>query len=85
MFLREAVSLVTMKGGRIVHVDMSVLSERPDIRPYHDAMVLRLADLLSVSPERVGIKRVTGMESGLYRRTEGIGAQCLVTVQFPAL
>ncbi len=85
VFLREAVSLVTMKGGRIVHVDMSVLSERPDIRAYRDAMVLRLADLLSVAPERVGVKRVSGMESGLYRRTEGVGAQCLVTVQFPAL
>ena len=85
VFLREAVSLVTMKGGRIVHVDMSVLGEWPDIRPYHDTMVTRLADLLSVEPERVGVKRVTAMESGLYGRSEGIGAQCLVTVQYPAL
>jgi len=48
-------------------------------------MVTRLADLLSVEPERVGVKRVTAMESGLYGRSEGIGAQCLVTVQYPAL
>ncbi len=85
VFLREAVGLVTMKGGRIVHVDMSVLAASPDIRPARDMMVARLADLLSVDMARVGVKRVTAMESGLYGRTEGIGAQCLVTVTYPAL
>ncbi len=85
LFVRQAVSLVAMKGGRIVHVDMSILGEWPDIRPFRDNMVVRLADLLSVEPERVGIKRLSALDSGFYGRSEGIGAQCLATVQYPAV
>ena len=85
LFVRQAVSLVAMKGGRIVHVDMSVLGEWPDTRPHHDNMVVRLADLLSIEPERVGIKRLSALDSGFYGRSEGIGAQCLATVQYPAI
>jgi 2-C-methyl-D-erythritol 4-phosphate cytidylyltransferase/2-C-methyl-D-erythritol 2,4-cyclodiphosphate synthase len=86
LFVRQAVSLVAMKGGRIAHVDMSILGEWPDIRPYRDNMVVRLADLLSVEPERVSVKRLSALDSGFfYGRSEGIGAQCLTTVLYPAL
>jgi 2-C-methyl-D-erythritol 4-phosphate cytidylyltransferase/2-C-methyl-D-erythritol 2,4-cyclodiphosphate synthase len=85
LFVRQAVSLVAMKGGRIVHVDMSILGEWPDMAPHRDRMVVRLADLLSVEPERVGVKRVSALDGGFYGRSEGIGAQCLATVQYPAV
>lgn len=85
LFVRQAVSAVAMKGGRIAHVDMSILGEWPDIRPHREHMTLRLADLLSVEPERVGIKRVSALDGGFYGRSEGIGAQCLATVQYPAV
>lgn len=85
LFLRHAVSLVTMKGGRIVHVDVSVICEHPDITPFHDRMVTRLATLLSVPPERVSVKSASSLGTGPIARREGIAAQCLATVQYPAL
>jgi 2-C-methyl-D-erythritol 4-phosphate cytidylyltransferase/2-C-methyl-D-erythritol 2,4-cyclodiphosphate synthase len=85
LFVRQAVSLVAMKGGRIAHVDMTILGEWPDIAPHRANMVLRLADLLSVEPERVGVKRLGALDAGWHGRGDGIGAQCLATVQFPAV
>lgn len=86
LFVRQAVSLVAMKGGRIAHVDMSILGEWPDIRPHRENMLFRLADLLSIAPERVSVKRVAEVDSGFfYGRSEGIGAQCLATVLYPAV
>ncbi len=84
LFLRQAVSLVAVKAGRIVHVDMTILGEGPDIAQFRDNMVVRLAELLSIEPGRVALKRLGAMEGGFYGRAEGIGAQCLATVQYPA-
>jgi 2-C-methyl-D-erythritol 4-phosphate cytidylyltransferase/2-C-methyl-D-erythritol 2,4-cyclodiphosphate synthase len=85
LFVRHAVSLVTMKGGRIIHVDVSIIADAPDIAPWRDRMVERLAALLSVPADRVSVKRSTSMGVGPIGRREGLAAQCLVTVQYPAL
>jgi 2-C-methyl-D-erythritol 4-phosphate cytidylyltransferase / 2-C-methyl-D-erythritol 2,4-cyclodiphosphate synthase len=84
-FVRRAVSLVSMKAGRIVHVDLTILTAAPDITPLHETMIIRLASLLSISPSRISIKQVATYQAGFYGRADGIGAQCLVTTQFPAL
>ncbi len=84
VFVRQAVSMVAMKGGRIVHVDITVLTSTPDIGPYHPAMVARLATLLETAVSRVSIKQVASLESGFSDRTDGISVQCLATVQYPS-
>ena len=85
VFVRNAVSLVAMKGGRIVHVDVTLLGSQPQITPYHATMVQRLATLLDLVPERISIKQAAAAEAGFSDRTDGIGAQCLATVQYPAV
>ncbi len=84
-FVRQAVSLVAMRGGRIVHLDLTILAAAPDVAAHHDDMTARLAALLSIEPRRISIKQVTSYEAGYYGRGDGIGAQCLVTSQFPSL
>jgi 2-C-methyl-D-erythritol 4-phosphate cytidylyltransferase/2-C-methyl-D-erythritol 2,4-cyclodiphosphate synthase len=84
LFVRQAVSLVAMKAGRIVHVDMTILGETPDIASCRGNMMVRLAELLSVEPERIALKQLGAMDGGFYGRAEGVGAQCLATVQYPA-
>ncbi len=84
-FVRQAVSLVSMKGGRIVHLDLTILTASPDIAPSHETMTIRLASLLSIDRSRISIKQATSYQAGYYGRGDGIGAQCLVTTQFPAL
>ena len=84
-FVRQAVSLVSMKGGRIVHLDLTILTASPDIAPSRDTMTARLASLLSIERGRISIKQVTSYQTGHFGRGDGIGAQCLVTTQFPAI
>ena len=53
LFLEHARDLVEQGGGRIVHVDMTIICEAPRIGPHRDAMRQRIADLLRL-PARVG-------------------------------
>ena len=84
-FVRQAVSLVSMKGGRIIHVDLTILAASPEIAASHENMTIRLASLLSIDRSRISIKQVMTYQAGFYGRGDGMGAQCLVTTQFPAL
>ena len=84
VFVRQAVSLVAMKGGRLLHVDLTILSSQPDIEPHLNAMLRRLATLLDVPKSRVSIKQVAGSGVPFSSRADGFSAQCLATVQYPA-
>lgn len=84
LLVRQAVSLVAMKGGRIVHVDLTLLSDALDISPYHRAMLHRLGTLLETQISRVSIKQATSVESGFADRTDSVSVQCLATVQYPS-
>jgi len=83
LFVRHAVELVRQRGGRIVHVDVTLICERPKIGPHRPAMVARLAALLEIDPERVSVKATTTEQLGFTGRGEGIAAQAIATVAQP--
>jgi len=84
VFVRQAVSLVAMKGGRIIHVDITVLTSTPEIEPFQTAMLQRVATLLDTSQSRISIRQIGLSDPGFAGRADGIRAQCLATVQYPA-
>ena len=45
-FLEHARDLVEQRGGRIDHVDVTIICEAPRIGPHRDAMRARIAGLL---------------------------------------
>ena len=61
-----------------------IVCERPKIGPHRAAMTERLADLLGVAPDRVGVKATTSEGLGFTGRGEGLAAQAVVTASFPA-
>jgi 2-C-methyl-D-erythritol 4-phosphate cytidylyltransferase/2-C-methyl-D-erythritol 2,4-cyclodiphosphate synthase len=61
-----------------------IVCERPKIGPHRAAMTERLAALLGVAPERVGVKATTSEGLGFTGRGEGLAAQAVVTASFPA-
>jgi 2-C-methyl-D-erythritol 4-phosphate cytidylyltransferase/2-C-methyl-D-erythritol 2,4-cyclodiphosphate synthase len=83
VFLRHAASLVRGRGGRIGHVDVTVICERPKVGPHRAAMVARLAELLEIDPDRVSVKATTTERLGFTGREEGIAAQAVATVILP--
>lgn len=82
-FLAHAAKLVSDKGARIVHVDVTFICERPKIGPQRDAMRARVADILALDTDRVSIKATTTEGLGFTGRSEGLAAQALATVRFP--
>ena len=83
IFLSHARDLVTAAGGRIEHVDVTLICEQPRIGPHRRAMVGRVAELLGLSPDRVSVKATTTEHLGFTGRGEGIAAQAVATVRLP--
>ena len=82
-FLLHAVEILTNKGGRIINADVTLVCERPKIRPHRDAMRERLAQLLGVPLDRVSVKATTTEGMGFTGRQEGLLAQAIVAVETP--
>jgi 2-C-methyl-D-erythritol 4-phosphate cytidylyltransferase / 2-C-methyl-D-erythritol 2,4-cyclodiphosphate synthase len=79
-FLTHAVNLVEQAGGRIDHVDLTIICEAPKIGPHREAMRGRIADLLRVSIASVSVKATTTEKLGFTGRGEGIAAQAVATI-----
>ncbi|MFY8144039.1 MAG: bifunctional 2-C-methyl-D-erythritol 4-phosphate cytidylyltransferase/2-C-methyl-D-erythritol 2,4-cyclodiphosphate synthase [Caulobacter sp.] len=83
-FLKHAVDLVTAKGGALVNVDVTLICERPKIKPHRQAMRERLAEILSIPVDRVSVKATTTEKMGFTGRGEGLAASAVVAVETPA-
>jgi 2-C-methyl-D-erythritol 4-phosphate cytidylyltransferase / 2-C-methyl-D-erythritol 2,4-cyclodiphosphate synthase len=82
-FLAHAVGLVAQRGGRLVHLDVTIICEAPRVRPHHAAMVSRVAEIAGLAPSRVSVKGTTTERLGFTGRGEGIAAQAAATVLLP--
>ena len=83
LFVRRARELVVRRGGRIGHVDVTLICERPKIGPHREAMVARIAELLEIAPGQVSVKATTTEGLGFTGRGEGIAAQAAATLRLP--
>ena len=82
-FLKHAVELLNARGGRIVHLDLTLVCEAPKIGTHRDAMVASIARIAAVDPDRVSVKATTTEKLGFTGRREGIAAQAVATVEIP--
>lgn len=82
-FLLHAVELVAARGGRLINADVTLICERPKIRPHRAAMRARIAELLGLPVDRVSVKATTTEGMGFTGREEGLMAQAVVTVETP--
>ena len=83
VFLRHAADLVRQRGAALQNVDVTLICERPKIKPHREAMRLRLAEILEIEVERVSVKATTTEGMGFTGRGEGLAAHALVTVMAP--
>jgi 2-C-methyl-D-erythritol 2,4-cyclodiphosphate synthase len=79
--LQAAWRKVAASGFRIVNVDCIVFVEKPKLSPYKDTMRRRIAELLELSAEQVGVKAKTGETVGPVGRREAIAAECVVLLE----
>jgi 2-C-methyl-D-erythritol 4-phosphate cytidylyltransferase/2-C-methyl-D-erythritol 2,4-cyclodiphosphate synthase len=82
-FLRHAAELLAKRGGRIVHLDLTLVCEAPRIGPHREAMVESIASIVGVTKDRVSVKATTTEGLGFTGRREGIAAHAIATVEVP--
>ncbi len=84
LFLIHAVERLTARGGRLVNVDVTLICERPKVKPHRQAMRERLSELLALPLDAVSVKATTTEAMGFTGRGEGLAAQALATIELPA-
>ena len=82
-FLKFAADRVVQRGGRVAHIDVTVICEAPRVGPHRDAMRKRIAEITGLSIDRVGVKATTSEKMGFTGRGEGIAAMASATVRLP--
>jgi 2-C-methyl-D-erythritol 4-phosphate cytidylyltransferase / 2-C-methyl-D-erythritol 2,4-cyclodiphosphate synthase len=82
-FLKYAVDRVIARGGRIAHLDVTLICERPKVGPYRDAMRTRIAEITGLGLSRVAVKATTSERLGFTGREEGIAAMASATIRLP--
>jgi 2-C-methyl-D-erythritol 4-phosphate cytidylyltransferase / 2-C-methyl-D-erythritol 2,4-cyclodiphosphate synthase len=82
-FLAFAAERVRARGGRINHLDVTIVCEAPRIGPYRDAMRARVAEIAGIPVDRVGLKATTNEKLGFIGRGEGIAAFATATIGLP--
>lgn len=81
-FVEIARNFVSEKNGKIIHVDITIIGESPQISPHRLTMRTRVAEILEIDIERVSIKATTTEKLGFTGRKEGIAAQAIASVMF---
>jgi 2-C-methyl-D-erythritol 4-phosphate cytidylyltransferase/2-C-methyl-D-erythritol 2,4-cyclodiphosphate synthase len=82
-FLAFAVERVAARGGRIAHLDLTIVCEKPKIGPHRDAIRERIANICHLGIGRVAVKATTSEKLGFTGRGEGIAAYATATVRLP--
>ena len=75
--LARVVALVAGRGFAVGNVDIVVIAERPKLAPYVVAMRAKLAAVLGVDVERVGVKAKTGEGLDAVGRGEAVAVHAV--------
>jgi len=81
LLLAEAARLVAGHGWRVGNVDASIIAQAPRLADFIPDMRRRIAEVLSVEPDRINVKARTGERLGPVGRGECIEAQAVVLLE----
>jgi len=84
VFLTHAAKLVAARGARVINIDVTLICERPKIKPHREAMRARIAELLHLPVDAVSVKATTTEAMGFTGRGEGLAAQAVASIEIPS-
>jgi 2-C-methyl-D-erythritol 2,4-cyclodiphosphate synthase len=79
--LGSVVALLKERGWQIVNVDAVVVCEEPKVAAHRQAIRERLAAVMGLGLEQVGLRGTTTEGMGFTGRREGIAAQAVALVE----
>ncbi len=78
VLLSQVHQLIRAQGWQIGNIDSVVVAERPKLKPHIKTMRDKIANVLQLQPNQVGIKATTNEKLGPVGREEGICAYAVV-------
>ncbi|MBD6614900.1 2-C-methyl-D-erythritol 2,4-cyclodiphosphate synthase [Komarekiella sp. 'clone 1'] len=78
VLLTQVHQLIRDQGWQIGNIDSVVVAERPKLKPHIHQMRDKLAAILELQPNQIGIKATTNEKLGPVGREEGICAYAVV-------
>ncbi|WP_299484109.1 bifunctional 2-C-methyl-D-erythritol 4-phosphate cytidylyltransferase/2-C-methyl-D-erythritol 2,4-cyclodiphosphate synthase [uncultured Roseibium sp.] len=82
-FQFDAIERVKKLGGRLAHIDVTIVCEEPKIGPHRAEIRASVAQICELPVSRVSVKATTSERLGFTGRKEGIAALANVTVRLP--
>jgi len=79
--LKGAMDAVAALGWKIVNIDCIVFAQRPKLLPHRQTIRERLAEILDIDVEQIGLQAKTGEGVGPVGREEAIEAQCVALLE----
>lgn len=79
-FLVEAVRRVRHHGMEIGNLDCVILAQQPRLAPHTDRMRQRIAEIVDIPVDRIGLKSKTGEGVGAIGNAEAIAARVVSLV-----
>ncbi|MCX8111008.1 MAG: 2-C-methyl-D-erythritol 2,4-cyclodiphosphate synthase [Syntrophorhabdaceae bacterium] len=79
--LAYVADLAKKKGYKIINIDTVVVAESPKIYPYRDKIRQRIAEILNIEKDCIGIKGKTTEGLGFIGRKEGIASYAVVLLE----
>ena len=79
--LARIVALVQESGYRVVNCDLTLVAEAPKLSPYRERIIARIARILGIEENAVGLKATTNEGLGAIGRGEGMAAFAVVLLE----
>ncbi len=83
IFLQHALQKLSEHQAQLTFCDLTLICERPKLRPLHAQLQTNLAHLLSLPISRVSLKATTTEKLGFTGREEGIAALATINIKLP--
>lgn len=79
--LRVVMQRLKEKGYRPVNADVTIVAQKPKLRPYIDAMRARLAEAMELEVELVNVKATTTEHMGFEGEEKGMSAHAVCLIE----
>ncbi len=78
VLLSQVNHLIQEQGWKISNIDSVIIAERPKLKPHIKEMRDRLAVILSITPDQIGIKATTNEKLDAIGREEAIASHAVI-------
>lgn len=80
ILLKKVVELLALKSYEIGNIDVTLVLEKPKIKPFIEQMQNTLAQVMSIKVDQISLKATTNEKMGYIGREEGVAAHAVALI-----